>query len=114
MVSAMQPFAQAGLVNLGRLAEYVLQQGFGVKDPGSFLTQPAMEEAPLPPGAGGMPMPQELGPAPMVPEQMPVELPPGLIPGGPIQGPGAQPGGALPGSIQSLPPEIIQALLGGQ
>ena len=114
MVSAMQPFAQAGLVNLGRLAEYVLQQGFGVKDPGSFLTQPAMEEAPLPPGAGGMPMPQELGPAPM-PEQMPTELPPGLIPGGPIQGPGGQPTeGALPGSIQSLPPEIIQALLGGQ
>ena len=114
MVSAMQPFAQAGLVNLGRLAEYVLQQGFGVKDPGSFLTQPAMEEAPLPPGAGGMPMPQELGPAPM-PEQMPTELPPGLIPGGPIQGPGGQPGvGAQPGSIQSLPPEIIQALLGGQ
>ena len=80
------------------------------------LTQPAMEEAPLPPGAGGMPpgMPPELGPAPM-PEQMPVELPPGLIPGGPIQGPGGQPGvGAQPGSIQSLPPEIIQALLGGQ
>jgi hypothetical protein len=114
MVSAMQPFAAAGLVNLPRLAEYVLQQGFGVKDPGSFLTQPALQEAPLPPGAGGMPMPQELGPAPM-PPQMPVELPPGLIAGGAIQGPGAQPGegAALPGSIQSLPPEIIQALLAG-
>jgi hypothetical protein len=116
MVSAMAPFAQAGLINMGRLAEYVLQQGFGVKDPGMFLTQPAMQEAPLPPGMGGQPpMPQELGPAPMAPEQMPVELPPGLVPGGPIQGVGGQPGqGALPGSIQSLPPEIIQALLGGQ
>ena len=114
MVSAMQPFAQAGLVNLPRLAEYVLQQGFGVKDPGSFISQQGLQEAPLPPGAGGMP--QELGPAPM-PPGMPTEVPPGLITaaGAPIQGPGAQPGvGALPGSIQSLPPEIIQALLGGQ
>jgi len=116
MVSAMQPFAAAGLVNLAKLAEYVLSQGFGVKDPGSFLTQQGLQEAPLPPGAGGMQpgMPPELGPAPM-PEQMPTELPPGLIPGGPIQGPGGQPSvGAQPGSIQSLPPEIIQALLGGQ
>jgi len=108
MVSAMQPFAAAGLVNLPRLAEYVLQQGFGVKDPGSFLQQQPVPEP-------AMPGPEELGPAPM-PPQMPVELPPGLIPGGPIQGPGGQPteGAALPGSIQSLPPEIIQALLGGQ
>jgi len=110
MVSAMQPFAQAGLVNLPRLAEYVLQQGFGVKDPGSFLQQ-----APAPEPQPPMPGPEELGPAPM-PPQMPVELPPGLIgaAAAPIQGPGAQPGqGALPGSIQSLPPEIIQALLAG-
>ena len=108
MVSAMQPFAAAGLVNLPRLAEYVLQQGFGVKDPGSFLQQQPVPEP-------AMPGPEELGPAPM-PPQMPAELPPGLIPGGPIQGPGGQPteGAALPGSIQSLPPEIIQALLGGQ
>jgi len=114
IVSAMQPFAAAGLVNLSKLAEYVLSQGFGVKDPGSFLQQ-----APQPPGMEGMPpgmegMPPEMGGAPMPPE-MPTELPPGLVPGGPIQGVGGQPGeGALPGSIQSLPPEIIQALLGGQ
>lgn len=110
IVSAMQPFAQAGLVNLPKLAEYVLSQGFGVKDPGSFL-----QEAPPPPEPQ-MPegMPPEMGGAPMPPE-MPTEVPPGLIPGGPIQGPGGQPAaGALPGSIQSLPPEIIQALLGGQ
>ena len=66
----------------------------------------------MPPGMEGMP--PEMGGAPMPPE-MPVELPPGLIAGAPIQGPGGQPNeGALPGSIQSLPPEIIQALLGGQ
>jgi len=117
IVSAMQPFAQAGLVNLPKLAEYVLSQGFGVKDPGSFLQEappapePQMPEG-MPPGMEGMP--PEMGGAPM-PPQMPTELPPGLIPGGPIQGPGGQPTtSALPGSIQSLPPEIIQALLGGQ
>jgi hypothetical protein len=53
----------------------------------------------------------------MTPDQMAAQVPPGLIEGAgaPIQGPGAQPGaGPVPGSIQSLPPEIIQALLGGQ
>ena len=114
MVSAMQPFAQAGLVNLPKLAEYVLGIGFGVKDPSSFLQEPPAPEAPPqgpPPGMEGMPP----GMPPEMMEGMPPELPPGLISGGPIQGPGGQPGeGALPGSIQSLPPEIIQALLGGQ
>jgi hypothetical protein len=114
MVSAMQPFAQAGLVNLPKLAEYVLGIGFGVKDPSSFLQEPPAPEAPPegpPPGMEGMPP----GMPPEMMEGMPPELPPGLIPGGPIQGPGGQPTeGALPGSIQSLPPEIIQALLSGQ
>ena len=115
MVSAMQPFAQAGLVNLPKLAEYVLGVGFGVKDPGSFLQEPPAPEAP----SEAPPMPPEMAALPPgmegMPPEMPVELPPGLIAGGPIQGPGGQPGqGALPGSIQSLPPEIIQALLGGQ
>ena len=116
MVSAMQPFAQAGLVNLPKLAEYVLGIGFGVKDPSSFLQEPPAPEAPpmpegMPPGMEGMPP----GMPPEMMEGMPPELPPGLISGGPIQGPGGQPNeGALPGSIQSLPPEIIQALLSGQ
>ena len=116
MVSAMQPFAQAGLVNLPKLAEYVLGIGFGVKDPSSFLQEPPAPEAPpmpegMPPGMEGMPP----GMPPEMMEGMPPELPPGLVPGGPIQGPGGQPNeGALPGSIQSLPPEIIQALLSGQ
>ena len=116
MVSAMQPFAQAGLVNLPKLAEYVLGIGFGVKDPSSFLQEPPAPEAPpmpegMPPGMEGMPP----GMPPEMMEGMPPELPPGLISGGPIQGPGGQPNeGALPGSIQSLPPEILQALLSGQ
>ena len=124
IVSAMQPFAQAGLVNLPKLAEYVLSQGFGVKDPGSFLQEPPPPEQPpmpegMPPGMEGMPpgmegMPPEMGEVPMPPE-MPVELPLGMIPGAPIQGPGAQTNSAIPasGSLQSLPPEILQALLAG-
>ncbi|NBW08694.1 MAG: hypothetical protein EBR82_11775 [Caulobacteraceae bacterium] len=111
IVSAMQPFAQAGLVNLSKLAEYVLQQGFGVKDPGSFLQQAPPPEQPMPEA-----MPPGLGAGP-VPAGLPPEIQPGLITeaAAPLQGPGSQPGqGALPGAIQSLPPEIIQALLGQQ
>ena len=123
MVSAMQPFAAAGLVNLPKLAEYVLSIGFGVKDPGSFIQEPPPPEPPMPPGMEGMPPGMEgmppgmegMGEAPM-PPGLPPEIQPGLLTqaGGPIQGPGAQPGaGALPASIQSLPPEVIQALLSG-
>jgi hypothetical protein len=66
----------------------------------------------MPPGMEGMP--PEMGEVPMPPE-MPVELPLGMIPGAPIQGPGAQTNSAVPasGSLQSLPPEILQALLAG-
>jgi len=94
MVSAMQPFAQAGLVNLAKLAEYVLGTGFGVKNPEAFLTTapPQAMEA-----QGGVPMggptPQQGPPPPLPPEIMAQmmqqegpapELPPG------IQGPAPQ------------------------
>jgi hypothetical protein len=107
MVGAMQPFAQAGLVNLSKLAEYVLGVGFGVKDPQSFLQKP-----PPPPEAAGMPpgmppgmegMPPEMGPEP--------QIPPGLIPGAPIQGPGGQVGADPMGALAGLPPEILEAIL---
>jgi hypothetical protein len=75
---------------------------------------PGMEG--MPPGMEGMPPGMEgMGEAPM-PPGLPPEIQPGLLTqaGGPIQGPGAQPGvGALPASIQSLPPEVIEALLSG-
>jgi hypothetical protein len=125
MVSAMQPFAQAGLVNLSKLAEYVLSQGFGVKDPGSFLQQ-----APQPQGPEGMPMSPDQAalegqglPPGMAPDQMAAMeaeqggmegLPPELMAalmggqGGPPQAGPAQ------GGIEGLPPEILAALLGGQ
>lgn len=114
MVSAMQPFAQAGLVNLPKLAEYVLQQGFGVKDPSSFLKPPAPEQPPVQP-----PLPPELmaGPGAPVPpgmEGMPPEMMAmmgGAMPSGMATGmeAGMPPVGA--GDLGSLPPELLQALM---
>ena len=95
MVSAMQPFAAAGIVNLEKLAEYVLGTGFGVKNPEAFLTQAppqAME------GPGGVPMGGPGGPPPP-PELMAGQpMPPGQ--GGPPQG--------------QIPPEVLQALMAQQ
>ena len=127
MVSAMQPFAQAGLVNLEKLAEYVLSIGFGVKNPGNFLINPAQQgqgQGPpqpndqMPPEMQGMEgmegMPQEGG---LPPELMamlqggPPQVPTGMIPGAPIQGPGPQTQSSPAGILDSLPPEVIQALL---
>ena len=125
IVSAMQPFAQAGLVNLSKLAEYVLSQGFGVKDPGSFLQQ-----APQPQGPEGMPMSPDQAalegqgmPPGMTPDDMagmeaeqggmeglPPELMAALMAG---QG-GPPQAGPAQGGIEGLPPEILAALLGGQ
>jgi hypothetical protein len=47
-------------------------------------------------------------------EGMPPQLPPGMIPGAPIQGPAPQVGVNPAASLQGLPPEILQALLGAQ
>lgn len=131
MVSAMQPFAAAGIVNMEKLAEYVLGTGFGVKNPESFLTAPppqAME------GPGGQPMgpggPE--GMPPMGPEGIPgltpemmaqVEAEMGMAPQG---APGPQGQMAPPSeeelmailealqsgelTIEELPPEIAQML----
>lgn len=58
LLDAMAPFISAGVVDPAKLAEHVLRNGFGVKDPGSFLMPP-----PAPMGApAGMPagMPPEM------------------------------------------------------
>ena len=105
MVAALQPFAEQGLVNMPKLAEYVLGIGFGVKDPQSFLQAP-----PPPPGAEGMPPGMEG----MPPEGM---MPPGMMPPGmegmPPEGmmPPEMEQGAPPPGLESLPPEVLQALL---
>ena len=65
MVDAMAPFAGAGIIDMPKLAAYVLQQGFGEKNPDEFIAQP---QAPMgtPQGAGPPPVPA--GPAQMPPQ----------------------------------------------
>ena len=132
MVDAMAPFAQAGLVNMPKLAEYVLSIGFGVKNAQSFLQtpppQPGMEGMPpegMPPGVPGQGMPPQgmpgQGMPPGVPGQAPgaEQIPPELLEailaetGGQ---PPAQPPAQAPGGEQ-IPPELLEAILaetGGQ
>jgi hypothetical protein len=114
MVSAMQPFAAAGIVNMEKLAEYVLGTGFGVKNPESFLMAP-----PPPQGAEGMPPEMAGMMPPMGPEGMP-PMPPEMA------GAPAPQGGEVPPeeelmailealqageiTIDQLPPEVAQAL----
>lgn len=90
MIEAMAPFAQ--VIDMTKLATYVLQTGFGVKNAEAFLapTEPPMPEAP--------PMP----------EQMPPAMPPEMagMAGGPMPPMGE------PSPLDQLPPEILQAVLG--
>ena len=76
MVDAMAPFAGAGIIDMPKLAAYVLQQGFGVKNPDEFIAQP---QAPMGAPAGQPPVPAS-------PEQMPPEGGAGL----PLNGDPAQ------------------------
>lgn len=73
MVDAMAPFAGAGIINMREMAAYVLQYGFGVKNPEKFM---AAEQPPLPAGPSGPvpapPMGLGAGPAPAGP--MPPEM----------------------------------------
>lgn len=98
IVSAMQPFAQAGLVNMKKLAEYVLTTGFGVKNANAFL-----QEVPPPPQ-------QEMAPQGMPPEEMmpPEGMPPEMLA---EQGLPAQPPSQEDDLLASLPPEVLEALL---
>ncbi len=82
MVDAMAPFVSAGVVDVEKLGAYVLQYGFGVKNPEMFMTQPPQAEMqpqgqqpPVPP----IPMDQA---APMMSQPMAApaeELPPELL-----------------------------------
>lgn len=87
MLSAVAPFAQAGIVDMSKLATYVLQTGFDVKNAEAFIKQ--SEPAPEP---AAPPMP------PSVPAPDAGGLPPEMM------------GGALPEG--GIPPELM-AMLGG-
>jgi hypothetical protein len=115
IVSAMQPFAQAGLVNLPKLAEYVLGTGFGVKNAKDFLQQP-QAQGPTPQEGGAItPDQAALGAPGITPDQMAAMqsdqggqgLPPEILAA--LQGQVPQQGAPAGG----LPPEILAALQGG-
>jgi hypothetical protein len=89
IVDAMAPFAGAGILDMGKLAAYVLQYGFGIKQAQGFLM----------PG-GGM-MPPEAGGQPMAPQQ-------GMVPG--MGAAEAPPTGGMP-MPSNIPPEILSQLL---
>lgn len=92
LLDAMQPFIGAGVVDPAKLAEHVLRNGFGIKDPSLFIQQqPPAADPNVPAGPGG---PQG---------QMPAEMPPGAPQGMPQDmGQGGQ-----------MPPEMMAMLAGG-
>lgn len=92
LVDAMAPFIQLGVIDPRQIATHVLQFGFGVKNPDSFLAQ----------------QPQQPDPAAAVEQQ---QLPPGMPPEQPQQPMPPDPmQQAMPADI---PPELMQMLAGG-
>ena len=77
VVDAMAPFAGAGIIDMPKLAAYVLGDGFGIRSAESFVIQPKMEAAPVSPQ--GLP-PQVPGMPPGMPPEMPPGMPPGMPP----------------------------------
>ena len=112
MVSAMQPFAQAGLVNMPKLAEYVLGTGFGVKNPEAFLIQPPPQEMEgpggVPMGPGGPPMPPEM----MAQGGQPPPVPPEVLAQAGLGGPPPMEQG--PEQVVLSPEELIKVIEGLQ
>ena len=102
VVDAMAPFASAGIIDMPKLANYVLQYGFGIRSAASFIVQPQMPAQPVTP-QGVLPpeamMPPEGG---MPPQGMP-EM------GMPPQGLPSEAGVEQMGGGQ-LPPEILALL----
>ena len=134
LVDAMAPFAGAGVINVAELAKYVMQMGFGIKDPDAFISsEMAAPESPagqaggppeLPPGAappgqppgqppppgvpppgGAAPPPQAAGPVGAPP---PAGAPPGMA--GPPMPPEGMPPGAGAPPAGELPPEMLAQL----
>jgi hypothetical protein len=113
LVDASMPFMQAGVANPTALYMYVLQKGFGIKDAGPFINQPAPpqvdpatgqpQEAPVPGQQGEPPG----GPPP--PGGLPPGPPPGMqmVGAPPDQGPPLPQGGMPPG----IDPAMLEAML---
>lgn len=90
VVDAMAPFAGAGIIDMPKLANYVLQNGFGIKNAASFVMQPQMPAQPITPQ--GAPPPEQMAPG----------LPPEAVP--------TEPTGGMP-MPSNIPPEILAQLL---
>jgi hypothetical protein len=105
MVDAMAPFVQAGVIDVPELAKYILQMGFGVKNPDQFINAQGPPE-PGPLGQGAPPPDQGAPPEPAPPMQ---QAPAPSVPAGPGPPPGAPPPGGGP-DLGGLPPEMIQQL----
>ena len=98
VVDAMAPFASAGIIDMPKLASFVLQQGFGIRSGASFIIQPQMPAQQITPQ--GTPPPEAM----MPPEGM---MPQGMPPEGgmaPSEAGVEQMGGG------QLPPEILALL----
>jgi hypothetical protein len=103
IMDAMAPFIQSGIINIQKLAEYVLQYGFGVKQPSMFITAP---EQPQAPEQAAPPM-EQMPPQGMPPQGLPPEA---MMQGGPPMG---GPPAGLPPELAQLPPELLMQLMQG-
>lgn len=100
VVDAMAPFASAGIIDMPKLATYVLQYGFGIKSAASFVT------------AAPPPMPPEMAEAPQgaLPQGMPPQGPPPEAMMQEALPQGGAPAG-LPPELAGLPPEVLMQLM---
>ena len=84
VVDAMAPFAGAGIIDMPKLAAYVLQYGFGIRGAGSFINPIPMAPAVPSPELPGAPIAEEplAEPEPMPPTggmAMPSNIPPEIL-----------------------------------
>ena len=107
VVDAMAPFVNTGIIDMAKLAGYLLTYGFGIKDGASFIVPPPPPPPPAPPAP---PTPVTIVP-PEMPQGMPPQMPQGMPPEGmPPQGMPPDMGG-LPPELAGLPPEVLMQLL---
>ena len=111
VVDAMAPFVNTGIIDMAKLAGYLLTYGFGIKDGASFIVPPPPPPPPAPPAP---PTPVTIVPPEMpqgLPQGMPPQMPQGMPPQGmPPQGMPPDMGG-LPPELAGLPPEVLMQLL---
>jgi hypothetical protein len=103
VVDAMAPFVGAGIIDMPKLANYVLQYGFGIKNSASFVVQASMPAQPVTPQGLPQMAPGGMPPMGMTPDSgMPPEMTQGLEE--------MPPTGGMP-MPSGIPPEILSQLL---